>query len=142
MSKKTTSIKIFSDGGARGNPGPAACAFVVILGEKVIHQGSKYLGISTNNVAEYNGVLLAMKWLKESKATINIDKVTFYLDSQLVTRQLLGEYKIKNRNLIKLAGNIKSLEYDLPVKINFTAISRENNTMPDSILNNTIDENI
>ena len=142
MSKKTTSVKIFSDGAARGNPGPAACAFVVILGGKMIHKDSKYLGIATNNVAEYNGVLLAMKWLKKSEEMKNIDKVTFYLDSQLVTRQLLGEYKIKNKNLIKLAGNIQSLEYDLPVQINFTAIPREKNTMPDSILNDTIDENI
>jgi ribonuclease HI len=58
-------VNIFTDGGSRGNPGPAACAFVVTVADKVISSGAKSLGIATNNVAEYGGVLLALEWLEK-----------------------------------------------------------------------------
>ena len=87
-------LKIFCDGGARGNPGPAAAAFVVFSGNKTLAKEGKYLGSTTNNQAEYNAVLLAMKWLLKNKSNIDGKKVDFYLDSELVVKQLMGEYKV------------------------------------------------
>lgn len=134
------SLKIFCDGGARGNPGPGAAAFVVENEGKVVFKGSKLLGKTTNNVAEYSAVLLATKWLKE-----NFDKfeeVTFILDSELVTKQLSGLFKIKNENLRNLYFSIKEMEKSIPLKIFYTSTTREKNRLADLLVNKTLDENL
>ena len=88
-------LLLFSDGGSRGNPGPAACSFIAEKNGKIIFSQSKYLNVQTNNVAEYYGVLLALKWLIKYSGTNNIDQVIFHLDSLLIANQLNGIYKIK-----------------------------------------------
>src|SRR3989339_1468923 len=91
-------LVIYCDGGSRGNPGPAASAFVAIDKNTIIHKESKFLGNETNNVAEYTAVLLAVSWLSKN-LIFNHRYLIINLDSQLVERQLNKKYKIKNKNL-------------------------------------------
>jgi ribonuclease HI len=133
-------LKIFCDGGARGNPGPAAAAFVVEKEGKVVFRGSKFLGEATNNVAEYSAVLLAARWLKENSD--KFEEVTFVLDSELVCKQLSGLFKIKNENLRNLYFSIKEVEKSIPTVISYTSTSREKNRLADLLVNRTLDENL
>lgn len=136
-------LKIYSDGGSRGNPGPSASAFVVIDGGKIIHKESKYLGRKTNNEAEYYGVIIALNWLIKNKTALN-DKVKafFYLDSELVTRQISGVYRVKGNNLKPLYNKVKNSLTLLELQVIFNSIPREKNKIADFILNKEIDENI
>jgi ribonuclease HI len=139
MNKKR--LVVFSDGGARGNPGPAASSFVVFLEGREIKRSSKYLGETTNNVAEYFGVLLAMKWISKSTVKDKVEEIVFNLDSQLVARQLSGIYKVKESRLKLISSKIKILEKSLNKKILFNHIPREQNKLADKLVNETIDEN-
>ncbi len=134
-------IYIYSDGGARGNPGPAACAFAVYdQKKKLISQGSKFLGVKTNNVAEYLGVISALSWLLEQRKNFQAKNIIFYLDSELVCRQLNGHYKIKNKNLIALSKKIfRTINY-LGVKVRFVSIPRSSNVYADKLVNKILDK--
>jgi ribonuclease HI len=138
----TDKISIYSDGGSRGNPGPAAFAFVVYKAGKIIYKNSKFLGKTTNNVAEYEGARHAVRWLKENEDKIKGFKINIFLDSQLVVKQLTGEYKIKNQKLIPLAREIKGLEREIENKIIFHFIKREKNKVADGLLNEKLDETL
>ncbi len=133
---------IYCDGGSRGNPGPAASAFVVTEKEKVIDKGSKFLGRETNNVAEYSAVKLAIEWISQ-----NLDKLVFHdliivnLDSQLVERQLNNVYKIKNEKLKIIYNEIKSLITNTKLNVRFVWNYREKNQLADSLVNLELDEN-
>ncbi|KKQ74940.1 MAG: Ribonuclease H [Candidatus Woesebacteria bacterium GW2011_GWB1_38_5b] len=131
-------ITIFTDGGARGNPGPAASAFVVYnLAEKEIHHQYSRLGVATNNIAEYSAVLMALKWLLQNYK--NFEKpFDFYLDSLLVVKQLNKEFKIKNQNLKQIFIEIFSLVEKIG-DINFNYIPREKNIRADELVNICLD---
>lgn len=133
-------IKIFSDGGSRGNPGPAACAFIVEKEGKIIFSQSKYLGKETNNVAEYSGVILALNWLKTFSKKTEVNKVYYYLDSLLIVNQLNGLFKIKNENLKKYFNAIKETEKEIPSTIIYKHIYREKNKFADLLVNKTLDK--
>lgn len=134
-------LKIYSDGGARGNPGPAASAFVVIENGRVIFKASKYLGVSTNNVAEYSALILALYWLKKNQSK-TINKIaTFHLDSELIVKQLKGEYKIKNSKLKTLNNKIKKIEKNIELEIKYIYIPRAKNKIADHLVNKELDEN-
>ena len=131
---------IYCDGGARGNPGPAASSFVVEKDGRVIYKGTKFLGSTTNNVAEYNAVLLALSWLSEnSSIQYPISNVKFILDSELVAKQLSGLYKVKNPNLKKLFATAKDLEQKIKMKIFYSAVPRTKNKLADFLVNETLD---
>lgn len=131
---------IYTDGGARSNPGPAACAFVVKdKTEKVIFQGSQYLGRATNNEAEYFGVILALNWLTTRKDQLINSKLIFFLDSKLVVNQLNSLYKIKNTRLKALVLKIKVLESQIKHVITYQSIPREQNQLADKLLNDVLD---
>jgi ribonuclease HI len=130
-------MDIYCDGGARGNPGPAASAFVAMEKGKVIYSEGKYLGITTNNVAEYSAVILALTWLQKQNSKI----INFKLDSLLVTKQMDGSFKIKNENLHKLFLAAQKLQKNITVKINFSYIPRIKNSLADKLVNDTLDEN-
>jgi len=133
-------ITIFSDGGSRGNPGPAASAYVIFQDDKILQEDAKYLGITTNNVAEYEGVLLALTWLtQKSNFQFPISKIIFYLDSQLVVRQLEGRYKIKDEKLVKLAEDVKSLQRKHNIEIKWEHVLREKNKIADALVNEKLD---
>ena len=132
---KDAEIIIHTDGGARGNPGPAACAFVAEVGDKIIEKRSRYLGVATNNYAEYQGLILAMQWLPAKS------QIFFYLDSELVVKQLTGLYKVKNQNLKKLNDEIMGIVKEKQLTVVFKNIPREKNTIADALVNKELDEN-
>jgi len=135
-------IKIFCDGGARGNPGPAAAAFVVEVGGKIFYKGSKFLGKATNNVAEYNALILALLWLKENLGKTNGSGAFIFLDSELVVNQMSGTFKIKNENLRSLYVKAKAVEKSIGSGLKYFSVTREENKLADFLVNHTLDENI
>ena len=131
---------IYADGGSRGNPGKAAYGFVVYDGEKnELYKEGKYIGIDTNNVAEYMGVISALKYLLEKGNTQN-SCIQFRLDSQLVASQLEGIYKVKNENLRNLFFTVKSLQEKLKATIHFQHVYRSENAAADAMVNKALDE--
>lgn len=128
-------VKVFCDGGSRGNPGPAASGVVIKTTEdKVLASLCEFYGDQTNNYAEYSAVILALKWLHEQGFT----EADFYLDSQLVVRQLSGQYKVKNANLKPLYNQIISLLEGM--NTSFTHVYRADNTEADAMVNKCLDE--
>lgn len=128
-------LEIYCDGGARGNPGPAAYGFVVYLDDKLIQKGSGHLGIATNNFAEYTAVIKALAWLKNNYHGSNIQ---FYLDSQLVVSQLSGLYKVKNAQIRELVFKVRTLENSFAA-ITYQHIPREQNKEADKLVNAALD---
>lgn len=137
---KVRKISIFSDGGSRGNPGPSASAFVVFADDKIIHKRSKYIGLATNNVAEYKAVVMALTWLVDQG--IDADTVSYFLDSELVVKQLTGVYKVKNPVLKKMVLGAKTLERKLNAKVNYIAVRRERNKVADELVNFELDKKL
>jgi len=135
-------INIYSDGGSRGNPGPASCAFIAFEKNKVIVKKSMYLGVKTNNYAEYMGVYLAFDWLRNNINKDKIGKVTINLDSELATNQLKGRYKVKSDNLKTLITKIKNIENNLELNIVYKYIPREKNKLADHLVNKILDEKL
>ena len=136
---------IYCDGGSRGNPGPAASAFVVTQDPsgaeagKAIFKEGKYLGIETNNVAEYTAVLLAIEWLASKYKVLSTKYIVINLDSQLVERQLNGKYRIRNMKLKDLHDKIKMKIKESNLEINFVWGYREKNKLADDLVNETLD---
>jgi ribonuclease HI len=131
---------IHTDGGARGNPGPAACSFVVEADGAVIHKSSKYLGKETNNFAEYQGVILALEWINENGDKFLGQTIKFFLDSELVVRQLNGIYKIKNKILQELNFKTAALIKNSGAEISFGYVPRTKNKIADFLVNKELDK--
>jgi len=122
---------IYSDGGSRGNPGPSAAGFVIMdAQEDVVHQGGMYLGITTNNQAEYHGVRLGL----EKALAMGVKTVDFRIDSLLVVNQLNGIYTIKNRELWPIHERIQALVPQF-TKVTFSHVRREFNQLADGMVN-------
>ncbi len=131
---KPLEITVYTDGACRGNPGPAAAAAVVMANGQIVAERSKYLGLATNNRAEYEAVILAL----EAAAELNAGAVTIFTDSQLIARQLTGRYKIKNPDLIPLHGRIKKLAAGFG-SFKIVEIPREKNKPADGLANKCLD---
>ena len=129
-------ITIYSDGGSRGNPGHSAYAIVVTENGRIIHEHSEYLGINTNNYAEYRGLIAGIVKALELKA----DEVEFVMDSELVIKQMNGEYKVKSSNISELHEDAKALASQIP-KVKFTHVRRSNEfvSRADALLNHQMD---
>lgn len=133
-------LKIFCDGASRGNPGPAAAAFVVYdQGDHLLYQSSQYLGKQTNNFAEYTAVLLAHSWLLHDQS-FHPGQVDFFLDSELVVKQLTGLYKIKNPPLLLIARKIFALSSSHSFPVTYRHVIRKNNSQADALANHAIDQ--
>lgn len=131
----TSHLIVYSDGGSRGNPGPSASGFIVMNGsEHVIHEGGMYLGITTNNQAEYHGVRLGL----EKALEMGAKTVDFRIDSLLVVNQMNGMYKIKNRDLWPIHERIQELVSKFS-KVTFTHVKREFNQLADGMVNKILD---
>lgn len=134
MSKHHNELKVFCDGGSRGNPGPAAAGVVITTTkDEVLGSYHKYLGTQTNNYAEYSAVILALNELKSFDA----DKVSFYLDSELVTKQLNGQYRVKHANMKPLYEQVKAQAAGS--NISFTHVLRAKNKLADAQVNVCLD---
>ena len=129
-------IIIHSDGGARGNPGPAGIG-AVLNNEKgeVLAEISKYLGETTNNQAEYQALIAGLEKAKELKA----EELECYLDSELVVKQLNREYKVKNAELAPLFLKVHNLSLSFK-KIRFIHVRREQNKIADQLANAAMDK--
>jgi len=126
---------IYCDGGSRGNPGPAASAFVVTVNKEVLYKESKYLGKETNNVAEYNSVLIALNWIKDTNSK---GEIVINLDSQLIERQINGFYKVKNEKLKTLHQEVTN-KLKLIKNIKICWNYRTDNELADNLVNEELD---
>jgi len=128
-------IILYTDGGARGNPGPAGIGAVLYNEAKEkIAEISKYLGVATNNQAEYIALIEGLKKAKELKAK----EVDVFMDSELVVKQLNREYKVKNKDLAPLFLQVYNLSLNFS-KISFSHIYREANKVADALANEAMD---
>jgi len=125
-----------SDGGARGNPGPGAIGVIVRKNNQILKKYSAKIGRATNNVAEYKALIKALELASKYTKT----ELTCILDSELVTRQLTGKYKVKNPKLKELFSKAKKLENRFK-KVKYRQVSRWNKfqIIPDALLNEEFD---
>ena len=128
-------VVLYADGGSRGNPGPSAAGFVVEdeVG-RVLESWNKYLGITTNNQAEYHGLIAGLEWCEQRR----IVRVDVRLDSLLVVNQLKGVFKVKNRDLWTLYETAKRLQNAFEA-ITFTHVPRALNSRADAEVNKALD---
>jgi len=126
--------RLFADGGSRGNPGPSGAGAIIIVDEKIVGSVSQYLGIQTNNVAEYTGLILDL----EKALELGLKDVEVCMDSELIVRQMNGQYKVKNEKLIPLflkAGKLAELFASFKI----SHVSREYNRAADQLANKAMD---
>lgn len=128
--------KLFTDGGSRGNPGKAACAWVVYAGDQEVLHGSKYLGMTTNNDAEYQGLIEGL----ETCIRIGIKKLECYSDSELMVKQVNGIYKVRDANIRvrfdQIESQIKKLD-----SFSISHVLRSLNKRADKLVNICMDSN-
>lgn len=129
-------IIIRTDGGARGNPGPAGIG-VVLEDEhgKVLEEHAKFLGVKTNNQAEYEAVILGLQRAKHLKA----ESVQVFADSELMVKQANGEYKVKHENIKPLYAQVRALVLEIG-HVKFKHVKRAENTHADALSNKAMDE--
>lgn len=135
MEKK---LKTYSDGGARGNPGPAAAAYLIMTDTgEVLDAGSRFLGKRTNNQAEYEALIFAL----ETAENLGAEEVICHLDSELVGKHLTGKYKVKNPELKKLWNKTQQLTRRFK-KVTFVNVSRTDSYIvkADELVNEILDE--
>lgn len=140
-----TELAINTDGGSRGNPGPAAIGVVVVdQNHNVVFEASKYLGTQTNNEAEYQAFLTSLEWLiaqcaGESPVVDKNTRVTWRLDSKLVVEQLLGNWKVKLPHLKVFVTSAQKHLRQLPCSYQILHVPREENTAADALVNQALD---
>lgn len=132
-------LTIYTDGGSRGNPGKAAFGYVIYdENKKILAQEGRYIGITTNNVAEYTALLEALKKAKELLRSMDVDQINCFADSNLIVQQLSGKFRIKAIHLQPIITQIRQLETELP-KITYQHVPRTQNTKADSLVNQALD---
>jgi len=133
---KNKKIVIYTDGGARGNPGPAGIGVVIYdQNKKLISEISQYLGEATNNQAEYQAVIIALEKAKK----IGAEEINLFSDSELMISQLKGDFKVKNKELGSLFVKIWNLKQSFK-KVKFHHLPRAENKRADQLVNQAIDE--
>ncbi len=139
---QTTSLRIYTDGGSRGNPGPSALG-VYIENESgmTLDEIGQYLGLTTNNIAEYSAIVAGLNWVVEHKSEMpSLTKVNFYMDSQLAASQLNGLYRIKNPKLRELLFAARQKESEIGLPVEYSHVPREQNKKADRMVNVALDE--
>jgi probable phosphoglycerate mutase len=127
--------KLSTDGGARGNPGPAAFGYVLEAEDgTVLDARGEAIGVATNNVAEYRGLLAGLQKAVE----LGVDEVEVVSDSELLVKQMLGEYKVKNEALQELSSEAARLARQLR-RVSYRAVRREHNDLADRLVNEALD---
>ena len=129
------SYTVYADGASRGNPGPAGAGFALYRGETLVESQGQYLGHVTNNQAEYQALIMALRRALEFGA----DEITVKTDSELMTRQLNGQYQVKNQKLMELFDEAKQLSTKFS-SFEIQHVSREHNLKADQMANRAIDE--
>ena len=127
--------RLFTDGGARGNPGPAAYAYVLEAEDgTVLAAHGETIGVATNNVAEYRALVEGLR----RAAAAGIDELEVVSDSELLVKQMRGEYRIKNEALRALAREAEELARQIG-RVTYTAVRREHNDLADRLVNEALD---
>ncbi len=138
LETKSSVAVVFADGGSRGNPGPSGCGAVVKSGSsdgEVLASLSKFVGIATNNVAEYTGLLIGL----EKALAMGFSEVEVRMDSELIVKQIKGQYRCKNEGLIPLFNEAKRLQRQFK-KFNIEHVRREYNKEADLLANQAMDK--
>lgn len=127
---------IYTDGGARGNPGPAAIGFVIYNeSSKILKKAGMCIGETTNNQAEYKALIKALEEARSLKA----ESIVCFLDSELVVRQLQGKYKVREEGLKPLATEVLRLVKNFS-SVEFKHVPREKNKLADELVNEALDK--
>jgi ribonuclease HI len=127
--------KLSTDGGARGNPGPAAYGYVLEAEDgTVLDARGETIGVATNNVAEYRALVAGL----EKAVELGIDELEVVSDSELLVKQMQGEYRVKNEALRDLNDEANFLERKLG-RVRYTAVRREHNELADKLVNEALD---
>jgi ribonuclease H / adenosylcobalamin/alpha-ribazole phosphatase len=127
--------RLFTDGGARGNPGPAAAAYVLEADDgTVLAAHGEAIGIATNNVAEYRALVAGLEQARD----LGVDELEVVSDSELLVKQMRGEYKVKNTALRELSARAARLAEELGA-VRYTAVRREHNELADRLVNEALD---
>ncbi len=128
--------KLFADGGSRGNPGPAAAGAVLFAEDgSVLREIGEYVGIATNNVAEWRALLAGL----DAALELGVEELAIRLDSELVVRQLTGVYRVKHPDLIPLAARARKLLARLR-RVDIAHVRRKENAAADAVVNRVLDE--
>jgi ribonuclease HI len=126
---------LFTDGGSRGNPGPAATGIVIVdMEDNVVKKSSNYLGITTNNQAEYQALCEGL----QLALSLGVKELSVYMDSELIIKQINGFYKIKNADLKPHYDKVQNLVKEF-TKITFTHVPRAMNKLADEMVNKCLD---
>ncbi len=132
-------LTIYTDGASRGNPGPASYGFTISdEAGNIVHEKGEYIGITTNNVAEYSAVLKALEFVKNKLFEKLPMQIEVYADSKLVAEQLSGRYKVRAEHLKPIIEKIRKLILELG-GITFTHIPRSQNSRADALANQALD---
>ncbi len=145
MDFKIYNLTVYTDGASRGNPGKSGAGiFIIDEDNKKNISLKQYLGILTNNEAEYRAFIIALEYLSKSKFTTGpeIYNILFLADSQLLINQINGIYSVKSPNIIPLYNKAKKLIANLNAAYSFKHIPRMLNSMADKLANSAIDYNI
>ena len=129
--------RLSTDGGARGNPGPAAYAYVLEAEDgTVLDARGQAIGVATNNVAEYRALVEGLRRAAET----GIDELEVVSDSELLVKQMRGEYRVKNEALQELNGEATALARKIGLgRVTYTAVRREHNELADRLVNEALD---
>jgi ribonuclease HI len=127
--------KLSTDGGARGNPGPAAYGYVLEAEDgTVLDARGERIGVATNNVAEYRALIAGL----EKAVEVGVDELEVVSDSELLVKQMQGEYRVKNETLRELNEDANALERKVG-RVRYTAVRREHNELADRLVNEALD---
>lgn len=136
-------INIYTDGGARGNPGPAAIGVFIEGDGKILGEIGKRIGETTNNFAEYSAILEGFNFLLKNISFLGKEtRINFFMDSQLAYSQISGIYKVKNEVLAKLISKIKQKEKEIKLPIKYGFVPRELNKKADRLVNLALDNKL
>jgi len=136
-------LNIYTDGGSRGNPGISGYGLVIYEDkQKILYQEGKFLGVKTNNEAEYSGIIAALEWVKKNKTNYNITQLNFFADSQLMIRQFQGLYKVKAPTLLPLFAHAQQLLAQINLPAKFTDVRRDFNKLADELANQAMDRRL
>jgi ribonuclease H / adenosylcobalamin/alpha-ribazole phosphatase len=128
-------VRLFTDGGARGNPGPAAYGYVLEAEDgTVLAAYGEAIGTATNNVAEYSALIAGL----EKAIELGLDRVEVVSDSELMVKQMRGEYKVKNKALLDLSLKVARLA-TVVGDVQYTAVRRDQNELADRLVNEALD---
>ena len=133
-------LKVFTDGGSKGNPGPSSIGIVFYAEDKVVLEHKEAIGIATNNDAEYTALIRALEKIIDNyklrpTTALHFNKIEFYSDSRLMVNQVKGLFKVKNGKIKEYILKIRGLEQEIGLPITYNYVPRERNKKADLLVN-------